>query len=66
MELNKEDGCVFLTDYVEEDFEKEMENSPCAGCVYENADDSTPAISNCVCCSRMVDYAKNDYYKKKR
>lgn len=37
----------------------------CSGCVYEDADGSTPAISNCVCCSRMVDFAKNDYYKKK-
>ena len=38
----------------------------CTGCVYEDADGSTSAISNCVCCSRNVDYAKNDYYKKKR
>lgn len=44
---------------------KPIENG-CTGCIYENADGSTVAISNCVCCSRNVDYAKNDYYKKKR
>lgn len=37
----------------------------CSGCVYEDIDDSTSAISNCVCCSRMVDFAKNDNYKKR-
>ena len=37
----------------------------CSGCVYEDADGSTAAISNCVCCSRNVDFAKNDYYRKK-
>lgn len=37
----------------------------CAGCVYEDADGSTSAISNCVCCSRNVGFAKNDNYKKK-
>lgn len=37
----------------------------CSGCIYEDVDGSTSAISNCVCCSRNVEYAKNDYYKKK-
>lgn len=37
----------------------------CCGCVYEDADDTIDIISNCVCCSRMVNFAKNDYYKKK-
>lgn len=37
----------------------------CSGCVYEDADGSTPAISNCVCCSRNVDFAKKDYYRKR-
>jgi hypothetical protein len=41
-------------------------NKDCSGCVYEDADGSTTAISNCVCCSRNVDFAKNDYYKKKK
>ena len=40
--------------------------NPCRGCVYEDADGSTTAISNCVCCSRNVDFAKNDYYKRKQ
>ena len=43
---------------------KQVDNS-CSGCVYEDADGSTGAISNCVCCSRKVDFAKNDYYKKR-
>lgn len=43
---------------------KQVDNS-CAGCVYEDADGSTPTISNCVCCSRNVYFAKNDYYRKK-
>ena len=54
---NEFDACVFLDDYVED--------NGCVGCVYEDADGSTTAISNCVCCSRNVDYAKNDYYKKR-
>ena len=37
----------------------------CSGCAYEDADGSTSAISNCVCCSRNIEYAKNDYYRKK-
>ena len=37
----------------------------CSGCVYEDADGSTEGVGNCVCCSRMVEAAKNDYYKKK-
>ena len=41
----------------------EIENS-CSGCIYENANDTTDAISNCVCCSRINDMAKNDYYRK--
>ena len=43
---------------------KQVDN-PCYGCVYEDADGSTEDIGNCVCCSRVVDAAKNDYYKKK-
>lgn len=39
--------------------------NPCSGCVYENTYGSTTAISNCVCCSRNVDYAKKDNYKTK-
>lgn len=45
--------------------EKPETNNNCSGCVYEDADGSTVAISNCVCCSRVNDFAKNDYYKKK-
>ena len=47
--------------------EDESNNShkDCSGCVYEDADGSTEDIGNCVCCNRMVDYAKNDYYRKK-
>lgn len=41
-----------------------IENS-CSGCVYEDADGSTAAISNCICCSRNVDFTKNDNYKRK-
>ena len=37
----------------------------CSGCIYENVDGSTIDISNCVCCSRMVDFAKNDYYRRR-
>ena len=37
----------------------------CSGCIYKNVDGSTTDISNCVCCSRMVDFAKNDYYRRK-
>lgn len=37
----------------------------CAGCVYEDADGSTTEISNCVCCSRNVDFAKNGNYKER-
>lgn len=47
-------------------FKPISETKGCSGCVYEDADGSTPAISNCICCSRNVDYAKNDYYKRKR
>ena len=46
-----------------EDAEVSAESS-CSGCIYENVDDSTVAISNCICCNRLVDTAKNDYYKK--
>lgn len=60
--VNEADGCVFLTDYVEEDFEEKEEDSPCADCVYEDADGSTPDISNCIDCSRICDFAKNDNY----
>jgi hypothetical protein len=41
-----------------------LENN-CDGCVYENVDDTTNVISNCVCCKRNVDFAKNDYYTKR-
>ena len=59
--VNEFDGCIIIDDYAEE----EEVNSDCYGCVYEDADGSTPAISNCVCCSRNVDYAKNDNYRRK-
>ena len=36
----------------------------CSGCIYEDAD-STDDISNCVCCIRMVEFAKNDNYMKR-
>lgn len=36
----------------------------CSGCIYENIDDTTDAISTCVCCSRKVDFAKYDYYMR--
>ena len=55
--FNELDGCVIIDDYVED--------NDCTGCVYEDADGSTAAISNCVCCSRNVDYAKSDYYRKR-
>ena len=37
----------------------------CYGCFYENVDDTTDSISNCVCCSRMVEFAKEDHYVKR-
>ena len=37
----------------------------CAGCVYEDVDGSTEDISNCVCCSRNVGFAKKDNYRKR-
>lgn len=40
-------------------------DSGCAGCIYEDIDGSYEEISNCVCCIRMNDIAKNDYYRKK-
>ena len=43
---------------------KQVDNR-CFGCVYEDSDGSTTAISNCVCCSRNVEYAKNDNYRKR-
>lgn len=43
--------------------EDEVDTS-CSGCVYEDNDGSTVAISNCVCCSRNVPFAKNDNYKR--
>lgn len=36
----------------------------CNGCKHENADGSTAEISNCVCCNRTNDLAKNDYYEE--
>jgi hypothetical protein len=57
--FNEMDGIVIIDDYVEDE-------DTCSGCVYEDVDGSTPAISNCVCCSRNVDFAKNDYYRKKQ
>ena len=42
-----------------------LEDISCSGCVYEDVDGSTAAISNCVCCSRNVEFAKNDNYRKK-
>lgn len=43
---------------------KQVDNG-CSGCIYEDVDGSTEDTSNCVCCSRMVDFAKNDNYKKR-
>ncbi len=40
-------------------------NLQCKGCQYEFAEGNTPAISNCVCCNRLVD-ANHDYYKKRK
>ncbi len=37
----------------------------CSGCVYEDADGSTSDISNCVCCSRNVNFAKYDNYRRR-
>ena len=34
----------------------------CIGCVYENIDDTSDSISQCVSCSRMNDCAKHDYF----
>lgn len=45
--------------------EYELLKAKCSGCVYENEDGSTEAVSNCVCCSRQVDFAKHDNYKRK-
>ena len=47
-----------------ETIEGNIENG-CSGCVYEDADGSTDAISNCVCCNRNVDFALSDNYRKK-
>lgn len=60
--FNALDGCVIIDDYVEDE---DLVDSACSGCVYEDADGSTEDIGNCVCCSRMNDAAKNDYYTKK-
>lgn len=44
---------------------KRKNETSCFGCIYEDADGLTDAISNCVCCSRMCEFAKNDNYRKK-
>ena len=60
--LCDERGIKLWGDYDERS--KENENT-CSGCIYEDADGSTATISNCVCCSRNVEFAKNDYYRSK-
>lgn len=47
------------------DLDEDEEESTCKDCIYEDVDDTTDAISNCVCCKRLNDLAKNDYYMKK-
>lgn len=37
----------------------------CSGCVYEDVDGSMEYIYNCVSCSRNVDYAKKDNYRRR-
>lgn len=59
IEGTHKDGWVDISSY------DSCGNKGCVGCVYEDVDGSTTAISNCVCCSRNVDFAKNDYYKMK-
>ena len=54
-------GCI-----VKWAIDNQINNNGCFGCIYEDADGSTEDISNCVCCSRMNDIAKNDHYKAKR
>ena len=54
----------FIQKAYDETQKRRVEND-CSGCVYEDADGLTTAISNCVCCSRNVEFAKNDYYVKK-
>ena len=44
---------------------REMDNA-CCGCVYENIDDTTEDIAKCVSCKRNVEYAKNDYYMRRK
>lgn len=57
-------NCAQALDWSDGINDETKENS-CSGCVYENVDDTTDAISNCVCCSRMSEFAKKDYYRKK-
>lgn len=61
--LEDDEFARWVIDYF--DLDEVKENTGCAGCIYEDADGSTVAISNCVCCSRNVEFAKNDYYKSK-
>lgn len=49
--------------YIEE--EQHDINDGCTGCLFENVDDTTDAICNCVCCNRISECAKHDYYTKK-
>ena len=60
--VNEADGCIFLTDYVEDDEIELVKEYNCFGCLYESLDGSTDDISVCVSCNRMNDLAKNDKY----
>jgi hypothetical protein len=44
----------------------ELTLNKCEGCKYENCDDTTDDISNCVCCNRINELAKYDFYKPKK
>lgn len=63
--VNEADGCIFLTDYVEDDETELVKEYNCFGCLYESIDDTIEDISVCVCCNRMNDLAKNDKYIKR-
>jgi hypothetical protein len=43
--------------------EDDYDDNPCFGCIYEDTEDTTDLISNCVCCNRNNELAKNDNYK---
>ena len=62
------DAIYKLANEVEKESEEEDDDTTelniCSGCIYENIDDTTDAISTCACCSRKVDFAKYDYYMR--